>query len=395
MSEEKKMQKSEQLSPVGVIKATAFYDFKPAELKMNQRWFVIFYAKNPVSKKLERFRVSVPVIKNKSERIKHGKKIALEINRKLEAGWLPYYTDSTSEFKSWEYCTDKFISFLKEDIEKGIRRKDTLRSYASNISMINKYCEENKIELKLIIEFNKSFVVNYLDWIYYKRKNSEVTFNNHLRFIKLFVNFCIERGWLKENFCEQISRKTEKEKKRQIFTPEVKEKVKKIEKINKPFFTMAMLTYYCFVRKLELTKIRVADINIKNQTIEIKGEYSKSKKTDIVTIPNNYLPLLIDHIKDADKHHFVFGYDYKPSEKQLTSKKINLAWNKFQKELNIGREFQFYSLKDTGITDLLNAGVPALKVRNQARHSDIKITEKYTSRNKQSDEVVQNSNFFF
>lgn len=79
----------------------------------------------------------------------------------------------------------------------------------------------------------------------------------------------------------------------------------------------------------------------------------------------------------------------------MNPKKISDTWEKYRKQLNIGREFQFYSLKDTGITDLLNAGVPALKVRNQARHSDIKITEKYTSRNKQSDEVVQNSNFFF
>lgn len=137
------MQKSEQLSPVGVIKANAFYDYKPAELKMNQRWFVIFYAKNPLTEKLERFRVSVPVIKQKTERIKHGKKMVLEINRKLESGWLPFYaSDGTQEFKSWEYCTNKLIEFVEADIKKGLRRPDTLRAYNSYINMINKYCAE-------------------------------------------------------------------------------------------------------------------------------------------------------------------------------------------------------------------------------------------------------------
>ena len=389
------MQKTEIENPHVNVKSSVFYNFTPAELKINKRWFVIFYAKNPLTQKMERFRVSVPAIKQKTERIKHAKKMVLEINKKLDSGWLPYYSSGTQEFKSWEYCSTKLIYFLEEDIKKGIRRKDTLRSYNSAISMINKYCEENNIKLNLVLELNKTFVVNYLDWIYYKRDNSEVTYNNHLRFIKLFVNFCIARGWLKENFCEQINRKSEKEKTRQIFTAEVKQKVKEIEKINKPFYTMCMMTYYCFVRKLEMTKLKVSDIDINKRVIEVRSETSKNKKTEIVTIPNSYIDLLQDHIKGADKNDFVFGYYYAPDKKQITSKKINLQWNKFQKLLNIGREFQFYSLKDTGITDLLNAGVPALKVRNQARHSDIKITEKYTARNKNSDDIIQNANFNF
>lgn len=391
------MQKSEQLSPVGVIKANAFYDYKPAELKMNQRWFVIFYAKNPLTEKLERFRVSVPVIKQKTERIKHGKKMVLEINRKLESGWLPFYaSDGTQEFKSWEYCTNKLIEFVEADIKKGLRRPDTLRAYNSYINMINKYCAEKNVKLNLVLELNKTFVVRYLDWILYERNNSEVTYNNHLTFITNFVNFCISRGWLKENFCSQIKRKKELEKTRQIFTAEVKEKVRNLEKINKQYYTLCMMTYFCFIRRTELTKIKVCDISLINQTITIENTNSKNKKTEIVTIPNAYINLLADHIKKANNNDYVFsGNNFTPGKSKMNPKKISDTWEKYRKQLNIKSEFQFYSLKDTGITDLLNAGVPALKVRNQARHSDIKITEKYTSRNKQSDEVVQNSNFFF
>ncbi len=391
------MQKSEQLSPVGVIKANAFYDYKPAELKMNQRWFVIFYAKNPLTEKLERFRVSVPVIKQKTERIKHGKKMVLEINRKLESGWLPFYaSDGTQEFKSWEFCTNKLIEFVEADIKKGLRRPDTLRAYNSYINMINKFCAEKNIKLNLVLELNKTFVVRYLDWILYERNNSEVTYNNHLTFITNFVNFCISRGWLKENFCSQIKRKKEQEKTRQIFTPEVKEKVRSLEKINKQYYTLCMMTYFCFIRRTELTKIKVCDISLINQTITIENTNSKNKKTEIVTIPNAYINLLADHIKKANNDDYVFsGNNFATGKTKMNPKKISDTWEKYRKQLNIKSEFQFYSLKDTGITDLLNAGVPALKVRNQARHSDIKITEKYTSRNKQSDEVVQNSNFFF
>ena len=68
-------------------------------------------------------------------------------------------------------------------------------------------------------------------------------------------------------------------------------------------------------------------------------------------------------------------------------------WDKVRKKYGFRKEVQFYSLKDTGITDMLNAGVPAIKVRDQARHSDLRITEIYTARNNSADEVVKNIHY--
>jgi integrase/recombinase XerD len=40
-------------------------------------------------------------------------------------------------------------------------------------------------------------------------------------------------------------------------------------------------------------------------------------------------------------------------------------------------EYKFYSLKDTGIIDLLTAGVSIEDVRDQADHHDISVTAIY------------------
>jgi integrase/recombinase XerD len=162
-------------------KAVAFLDYKPAELRLNKQWLIVYYAKNPLTKELERFRLSVPVIASKSERIKYAKKIVLEINKKLDSGWLPYYSNSgTNEFKTYEYCFKKFLEHTAAEVENKTKRPDTLRSYTSYFNMINKYVVDKKIKLNLILELNKPFVVNYLDWIYFERKNSPATYNNHL-----------------------------------------------------------------------------------------------------------------------------------------------------------------------------------------------------------------------
>ena len=68
---------------------------------------------------------------------------------------------------------------------------------------------------------------------------------------------------------------------------------------------------------------------------------------------------------------------------------------KYRKIFGFDDKYQFYSLKDTGITDLLNSSIPAIKVRDQARHYDLKITESYTARNKFADETLRNSSFEF
>ena len=379
------------------VKAIAFIDYRPAELCIKTQWLVVFYAKHPIKQIMERFRVSVPAMQSKTERRKQGQLIALEINKKLMSGWLPYYTDDgTKEFKSWEFCANRFLDQTKKEVENGTKRIDTLRSYTSFLAMIKKYSIEKNERLQLVLEFNKPFVVNYLDWIYYERENSPRTYNNHLLFIGTFINFCVDRGYLKENFTTNIARKKKQAKKRQVLTDEVKTKVKQLQQENPNYFTLCMATYFCFLRRTELTKIKVCDVNLTENYITVESEDSKNRKTEDVTIPKLYKEILAEHLKKAKPNEYLFSANnFETGKTQLRPKKISDVWNKLRKEKNIGTEYQFYSLKDTGITDLLNTGIPAIKVRDQARHYDLKITESYTPRNKNCDEVVKNSIFEF
>ena len=130
--------------------------------------------------------------------------------------------------------------------------------------------------------------------------------------------------------------------------------------------------------------------------ISLHGCNTKNKKDESVTIPNEMARLLITHLQDAKNEDYLFSSNkFAPGPTQLTSKKVTTKWNEFRTKHSVNMNIQFYSLKDTGITDLLNSGVPSIKVRDQARHYDLKITEKYIARNDKSDEVVKNSVFSF
>ena len=43
-------------------KSNAFIDYKPAELRMNKGWMIVYYAKNPITDKLDLQRIRVASI---------------------------------------------------------------------------------------------------------------------------------------------------------------------------------------------------------------------------------------------------------------------------------------------------------------------------------------------
>lgn len=388
----KKMPKSE----ISTSRKRVYVDYKPAELRINTDWLIVYYAKIPAQNEFKRFRVRVPVIHPKSERVKYGKKMALSINQKLESGWSPFYEDSNNGYKSIDYCFETYLKNIEKEKEDGVIRPDTFRSYTSLVKNIKSFIENRYSSLKFIIEVDTLFIHSYLDYVYYEKKNSPRTYNNYLRFLNTFFEWCKTKRFVTQNPTDGIKAKAKTQKKREVLTDDIKLKVNKLQQTNFHYYVLCMATYYCFIRRTELTKIKVSDVNLLKGYILVSAENSKNRKTEAVTIPNVFLPILAQHLTKAKNTDFLFSSnDFKPGTKQLSPKKISDEWAKFRKKEKFDDKFQFYSLKDTGITDLLNRGIPAIKVRDQARHYDLKITESYTARNKFADETIKNSSFDF
>lgn len=388
------MQNSEL--PNKYIPKVIFVDYKPAELKLNKEWIIVYYAKNPVSEKLERIRLRVPVIASKSIRLKHAKLIVSEINIKLSNGWSPFLEQSGRSYKTLQICIDEFLANLNKQVKDEVLRPDTLRTYKSNINLLQLFVKtKNKITFAL--EINKRFCIDYLDWIYIERASSPKTRNNHLAFIKLFCTFLVSKGVLNENSTNGILPLKINSKKREVFPEEIKQKIyDQLLSYNNGFYALCMSTYFCFIRNKELGKLKVWMINFEENSIFLPDYVSKNKKNETITIPGQFIESLKTHIGEAKDNDYVFSNtDYLPGTKKMTANKITNSWDVLRKDLSLPAKYQFYSMKDTGITDLLESGVAAIKVRDQARHYDIKITEMYTPRKTTADKIIQNANIFF
>ena len=237
-------------------RATAFVDYKPAELRQCKDWIIVYYAKNPITDEFDRFRVRVPKLKNITERKNYGKKIVFEINEKLRTGWLPFYEVSdVKEFKPISFCVDLYINYLEKDFKANEKRFDTLRSYKNVVKKFYAYLLVKEPKIKIILEVKKDVVTRYLDHILYVKENKAVTYNNNLILLNIFFKWCIERGYIKNNPTEGINKRKKQPKIRQILDAETKNKLKIFGHQNKNFYTTCMLTYFCYIRTTELTKI--------------------------------------------------------------------------------------------------------------------------------------------
>lgn len=378
-------------------KKIAFVDYKPAKLQKGSvgQWRIVYYAKKLTEDKLVRFRVRVPDMPYQ-ERLKYAQRMILSINEKLQYGWSPFYEEKSKQYKTLQYCFDYFFLIIEREIQDGVKRSDTLRAYKSCYNLFMNYLKSQRKNELFIVDVDVYLISRYLDYIYLERKNSPRTYNNHLGFLVTFFEFCKSKGFMMQNPAQGIKSKTVSKKKRVVLNEKVKEKVKLLQKIDFHYYVLCMCCYYLFLRRTELTKIKVSDVNLSGGYITVNAEISKNKKEQNVTIPNVFLPDLALHLSKASNSDFLFSdNDFKAGKKPISPKKISDRWEKFRKQYKIPSENQFYSLKDTGITDLLNSGVPSIKVRDQARHHDLKMTEIYTARNEYADTTIQEATFNF
>ena len=97
-------------------------------------------------------------------------------------------------------------------------------------------------------------------------------------------------------------------------------------------------------------------------------------------------------IFDSPGQFFLFSNDFRPGKERRTEKAFRDYWSRYiRTNLNLTDRYKFYSLKDTGITNMLRANTDILTVRDQARHSSILITDIYTPKDiQQANQLLLN-----
>ena len=358
--------------------------YTPPRLYTGKDWYVGWYSYDPVLQAQRKKKIKLNHIHNKVERRKYANDLIDRVYEKLRRGWNPWIASENSKgYTTFTDACNHYDKLITKKAEDGIYRPDTYTSCMSYLRNLKKYNENLKFPSTYIYQFDRQYIVDFLEYIYVDRKNSAQTRDNYLGWLKSFSNFLLQYGYMKEKPSEGIEAfsKWTKKKEREYIPEDILQKAReKIEKTNPYFLQASYILFYCFVRPKEMSRLKISDINLKNRTIIIKGEQSKNHRTAAVTLPVKIIHLMIDlKIFDNPGDFYIFSKKMQPGENYQNEKQFRDFWNHHvRKPLRLPDKYKFYSLKDTGVTMMLRANTDILSVRDQARHSSILITDTYT-----------------
>lgn len=245
-------------------------------------------------------------------------------------------------------------------------KHNTRTDYSKRLAMLERWCSMHGITRVEEIDF-----LQFLDYVFLDRGVSPRTRNNYRTWLR---SFC---SWMRMDMGD-VPTMREPGKIRQPIPASMLRRVRDYLVLHDKHFLLAvMLEYYTFIRPGELSELRIGDIDVKRHAIHVRASISKNGKAEMVGLNRSIVSLMRElHTLRAPKDLYLFSNRLQPGKVKLDSRAFRDRWARLRKRLDIPKEYQFYSLKDSGIRDLANsAGI--VIARDQARHSSIAVTNKY------------------
>lgn len=349
------------------------------KLHTGKNWYIDFQCYDPVDGIMRRKKYMLDSIEKISERKKRAIEIIATTSSKLRNGWNPW-AEATSErqYAKFIEVTTLYMRYIEKLTSVNTLKKKTSYDYQSRMNMLLEYNNSRHTPIIYMYQFDQAYISDFLDYILFDRDTSTRTRNNYRTWISAFCTWLNEKKYIEGNPVENIKSLAEEEKFRSAITKTDLSRMKDfLYETNKHYLLACQMEYYTFIRPDELSNIQLKDIHIKEQKIFISSTISKNRRDGMVGLNDNLIKLMIElDVFSNESNFYLFGRDFKPSAKKTDARIFREYFNKLRAFLKYPKNYQFYSLKDSGIRDLANAEGIVI-ARDQARHSDISTTNKY------------------
>lgn len=362
---------------------------------------ISLYAFDPEAGNLKRKRIKMnrelKGIKGKRAQREFVKGVVDRLRDELKAGWNPWMQQSDSlVYASWEDVCVRYKAYLVKQQNEHNMRPDSVASYMSYQRVLMHWVAAERKNVRYAYQFDRRLVDAFLDFVYLDKDNSIQTRNNYLSWIKSFSTWMLGKNFIEKDPTAGIPRMKikSKSKNRDVIPDAVLQRIHDyLQENNRHFLLACYLLHYLFVRPHEIAQLKIEDFSLRNKTLLIHGDVAKNWQDAVVTLPMHVIDLMLElDVFKSPGSYYLFSFDFKPGREFRSEKNFRDYWTrKLRKELKFSDRYKFYSLKDTGITNMLRANTDVLSVRDQARHSSILITDMYTPKDiKKANELLMN-----
>jgi len=359
--------------------------YRYAEIQRGKEWKVVFYQVHPDTGKLTRVRLKVNRPDNKEA---FAQRLCLEINKKLESGIWNYFSEKEGKPSAITIraAVDKYLKHTE-----GKKRLATLNSYTSRMNRFVNWLAHQHPDIQYVHQVTPLLADQYFDHLVEQLRYKPITHNNALVDFRTFWNFLIKKQLAKENPFSGVSPLTVDAKRRVILSKEqLKRLFLHLEETDPHFMVACGLCYYCLIRRTEITRLRISNIDFDKQVVYVPGEISKTHQDRFCVIPDEFMQLLRSLCLDSyPPDSCIVGKSFRPGPKKTFPPKISMHFRKIADQLALGERVTFYSLKDTGVSFMSAAGFPLAIIRDQAGWKHLHQANTYLSVTREAVETVR------
>lgn len=348
---------------------------KVPTIEKGKYWYVYYYFRNPVTGNLEKFieKQGINLIKTITERKRAAKNLQKAVLLYLQKGYNPF-----EEFE--ESIVDKDVFTMQEAFKLAIDEKSKVWSKATkkgNVVIFNlfiNFLEKNKLLQEDIKKLNKRHVILFLNSL----KVNPTTRNSYRRIISSVIGQLVADEIISNNFVNNIPKLKETPVKNKAFTKNEITEIKKYLLKHDPYlYTFIKFVMYGFMRPVEVTRIRIKDINLQRNIIQVQ---SKTEATATIYITSQLKETIVDmNLDQYNKNDFLFTKNFKPGIWETTTEKSkpNFFTNRFKKikkALGYGPLYGIYSFRHSAAIDLFTSYIKKGLTDLEARHKMMPIT---------------------
>lgn len=365
--------------------------FLPAELRHVESlgWFIEYHLYDLQQEKMVRYRIKLNVLRKHCATLADFKLQAnvqlLAINNRLAMiQQVPMrYAEPTKEKENAHLLLDVLRQYMDEYSSE--LRRSTLVSYRTFVNQFSDWIRK-KDSMMTCDELTPRIASEYMEFVQRGGNNGGTrlkprTYNNNLKFLRIFSNWCVSHSLMNENVFEKIKAKRELPKARTIIPAETRQMIREyFEKNNPQYLIICQLVFTALLRPIEISRVQVKDVDLENKCIHMPSNKTKTYYERDARLSDELVVLMNEHIRGAKPSDYLFAdKKWLPGAKPMSSHTYGNVWAQMRKELHLPEEMQLYSLRDTAINGMLKAGVDSLSVMQAADHHDLTTTTRYAN----------------
>jgi len=350
---------------------------------LQKRWYVYFSFRDPKSGRLKRhtpFYGDANKYKTKEDRMSVLVIYRKVLLRLLNQGYDPYSNNlelyqslnrknnvavpvdlSNNNLEKPAPLPENTSMTVKEAFEFGMKLKEKLvspstkRDYESKIKNLLEWLSVNHPEIKFIPELNKKLVVGFLNDVLLK--NSARTRNNYKTDLSSIIQVLVDNEIIEQNFVKKIPNLKSTPERNKTYSQNIQEEIFEYLEVQDPILLLYIkFISYNFLRPIEVCRLRVKDIDIKNRRIQFKAKNSPLKTKIIPELLWNDLP----DLTKLDKEAVLFTPEKIGSEwDTLVDNRRDYFSKRFRKvvkeHFKLGINYGLYSFRHTFITKVYRA----------------------------------------